>query len=70
MQDQDYDSDVSVIACLQDFRNSLMDEGCQQQVHKLMSLASEDVRFNQILSEACLSDRERFCKDTQQVRHM
>lgn len=69
VQEPEYDTEGSVISCLQDFRNVLMDSNCQEQVHKMMSLASEDIRFNQILSDACLSDRERFCKDTQQVIH-
>lgn len=67
VQDPDFETEGSVIACLQDFRNMLMETKCQEQVHKMMALASEDIRFNQILSDACLSDRERFCKDTQQV---
>ena len=69
VQDPDFETEGSVIACLQDFRNMLMETKCQEQVHKMMALASEDIRFNQILSDACLSDRERFCKDTQQVAY-
>ena len=34
-----------------------------------MARASEDIRFNQMLSEACLTDREVHCNSTQQVMH-
>ena len=69
VQDPDFETEGSVISCLQDFRDMLMESTCQDQVHKMMALAAEDIRFNQILSDACLSDRERFCKDTQQVTY-
>ena len=69
VQDPDFETEGSVISCLQDFRDMLMESTCQDQVHKMMALAAEDIRFNQILSDACLPDRERFCKDTQQVTY-
>ena len=40
---------------------------CKDQVHKVMARASEDIRFNQLLADACLNDREQFCGGTQQV---
>lgn len=55
------------MACLQDYRDTLVNSKCRDEVHKVMARASEDIRFNQMLSEACLTDREVHCSTTQQV---
>lgn len=57
------------MACLQDFRSMLIDSKCRDEVHKVMARGSEDIRFNQMLSDACLGDREKHCNTTQQVSH-
>lgn len=56
------------MSCLQDSRDMLMNMQCREQVHKVMARASEDIRFNQMLADACFNDREQFCSTTQQVR--
>ena len=61
------ESGGEIVACLQDSRNSLMDAQCRDEVHLVMARASEDIRFNQMLADACLHDREVFCSSTQQV---
>lgn len=58
------------MACLQDYRNSLFSSKCKDEVHKVMARASEDIRFNQMLSDACLTDREVHCNSTQQVMQL
>ena len=58
------------MACLQDSRKLLVDSKCKDEVHKVMARASEDIRFNQMLSEACLTDREVHCNTTQQVMQL
>lgn len=55
------------MACLQDHRYTLIGSKCKEEVHKAIARASEDIRFNQMLSEHCLHDREQHCNTTQQV---
>ena len=64
------DGEGQIIACLQDSRDMLLNPECADQVHKTMARASEDIRFNQMLADACLNDREQFCSSTQQVSCM
>ena len=61
------DSKGQIVSCLQDFRDTLMSMQCREQVHQVMARASEDMRFNQMLADACFNDREQFCSTTQQV---
>ena len=61
------ESEGQIVSCLQDSRDMLMNMQCREQVHKVMARASEDIRFNQILADACFNDREQFCSTTQQV---
>ncbi|KAL0029670.1 hypothetical protein WJX79_001318 [Trebouxia sp. C0005] len=60
------ESEGQIVSCLQDSRDMLMNMQCQEQVHKVMARASEDIRFNQMLADACFNDREQFCSTTQQ----
>ncbi|KAL0026108.1 hypothetical protein WJX79_000228 [Trebouxia sp. C0005] len=60
------DSKGQIVSCLQDFRDTLMSMQCREQVHQVMARASEDMRFNQMLADACFNDREQFCSTTQQ----
>ena len=61
------ESEGQIVSCLQDSRDMLMNMQCRDQVHKVMARASEDIRFNQMLADACFNDREQFCSTTQQV---
>ena len=56
-----------IAACLQDSRDMLMNSQCKDEVHRVMVRASEDIRFNQMLADTCLNDRDKFCSTTQQV---
>ena len=64
------ESEGAIVACLQDHRDLLHSSKCKDEVHKVMTRASEDIRFNQMLSEACLTDREVHCNNTQQVMQL
>ncbi|GJP32519.1 hypothetical protein CLOM_g17147 [Closterium sp. NIES-68] len=55
--------DAKVIECLQDYRGELKDPRCRQQVHQLTKRASEDIRFNRPLAQACKDDSAKLCKD-------
>lgn len=57
--------DARVIQCLQDYRDELLDPQCKQQVHKLTQRASEDIRFDEPLADACYEDRAKFCDGVQ-----
>lgn len=52
---------------LQDFRNEIKDEACRAQVHKQMQLASQDIRFNAPLADACYIDRTQLCPNVPPV---
>ena len=47
--------DAKVIQCLQDYRDELKDPLCRQQVFLLTKRASEDIRFEKPLADACYS---------------
>ncbi|KAK9797745.1 hypothetical protein WJX73_005342 [Symbiochloris irregularis] len=57
--------DALVIGCLQDFREELQTPKCKQQVKKLTERASQDIRFDEPLADACYEDRARLCVGVQ-----
>ncbi|GFH23194.1 uncharacterized protein HaLaN_20773, partial [Haematococcus lacustris] len=57
--------DSTIINCLQDFRQEIKNTECSQQVKKYVILASQDIRFDVSLAEACYDDRQRFCSTVQ-----
>lgn len=59
--------DARVIECLQDFKDELVQPECKAQVHKLTSRASQDIRFDEPLADACFEDRSRLCDEVQPV---
>lgn len=59
--------DALVIGCLQDFREELQTPKCKQQVKKLTERASQDIRFDEPLADACYEDRARLCVGVQPV---
>ena len=59
--------DALVIQCLQDFRDELMVPACKTQVKKLNERASQDIRFDEPLADACYEDRARLCQGVQPV---
>ncbi|EFJ50582.1 hypothetical protein VOLCADRAFT_103797 [Volvox carteri f. nagariensis] len=55
--------DSSVINCLQDYADEIKNAQCKSQVKKYLQLASQDIRFDVPLAEACFEDRQKFCAD-------
>jgi hypothetical protein len=53
--------DSTVINCLQDFNSEIKNTECKRLVKKYIVLASEDIRFDVPLAEACADDRQKFC---------
>ena len=60
--------DARVIQCLQDYRDELVVPECKAQVHKLTERASQDIRFDEPLADACFEDRAKLCDGVQPVR--
>ena len=60
--------DAQVTACLQDYRDQLTSSACKQQVKKLTQRASQDIRMDETLADACHDDRARLCQGVQPVR--
>ncbi|GBF91963.1 hypothetical protein Rsub_04687 [Raphidocelis subcapitata] len=54
-------ADGSVINCLQDYSAELASDECRAQVKKYKELASQDIRFDAPLADACYSDRQALC---------
>ncbi|BDA41257.1 probable Golgi apparatus protein 1 [Coccomyxa sp. Obi] len=57
--------DARVIQCLQDYRDELAGPECRKQVHVLTQRASQDIRFDEPLADACYEDRARLCDGVQ-----
>ncbi|GFR46876.1 hypothetical protein Agub_g8517 [Astrephomene gubernaculifera] len=55
--------DVAVVHCLQDYVNEISEPGCRAMVLKYKELASQDIRFDLPLADACYEDRQRICAD-------
>ena len=60
--------DARVVQCLQDYRDELATPECRAQVHVLTKRASQDIRFDEPLADACFEDRTRLCDGVQPVR--
>lgn len=60
--------DSTVINCLQDFNSEIKNTECKRLVKKYIALASEDIRFDVPLAEACADDRQKFCAALAPVR--
>jgi len=54
--------DGRVIECLQDYKEELITPACKDRVHKLTERASQDVRMDRPLADACYEDRQRLCE--------
>ena len=59
--------DARVIQCLQDYKDELQQPACKEQVHVLTKQASQDIRFDEPLADACFEDRTRLCDGVQAV---
>lgn len=60
--------DSSVINCLQDYSAEIKSSECKTQVKKYVVLASQDIRFDVPLAEACYEDRQKLCAAVPPVR--
>lgn len=54
--------DGRVIECLQDYKEELITPACKDRVHKLTERASQDIRMDRPLADACYEDRQRLCE--------
>eukprot|EP00195_Chlamydomonas_chlamydogama_P004977 CAMPEP_0202901334 /NCGR_PEP_ID=MMETSP1392-20130828/14194_1 /ASSEMBLY_ACC=CAM_ASM_000868 /TAXON_ID=225041 /ORGANISM="Chlamydomonas chlamydogama, Strain SAG 11-48b" /LENGTH=885 /DNA_ID=CAMNT_0049587883 /DNA_START=46 /DNA_END=2703 /DNA_ORIENTATION=- len=51
--------------CLQQYKEELKSEKCKAEVHRRMKRAAKDIRFDEVLANACYEDRAKFCNDVQ-----
>ena len=59
--------DARVIQCLQDYKDELQQPACKEQVQVLTKRASQDIRFDAPLADACSKDLTRLCDSVQPV---
>jgi len=55
--------DGRVSNCLMDYRDEVLRPECQARVHKMIAVASGDIRMNIPLADACFDDRAKYCSD-------
>lgn len=53
--------DSTVINCLQDYASEIKTTECKKEVQKYVELASQDIRFDVPLADACFEDRQKLC---------
>lgn len=52
------------------YREELKSSKCREEVHRRMKRAGRDIRFDDVLANACHEDRAHFCADVQPVRRV
>jgi len=67
LEEMDTDDKVKKTAlnCLQQYKEELKNDKCKAEVHRRMSRAAKDIRFDEVLANACYDDRAKFCNDVQ-----
>ncbi len=58
---------LSFLTPRQDYINEISSTACRALVRKYKELASEDIRFDVTLAEACFEDRQRLCANVPPV---
>ena len=69
LEEMDNDDKVKKTAlnCLQQYNEELKSEKCKAEVHRRISRQARDIRFDEVLANACYEDRSKFCNDVQPV---
>ncbi|KAG2435442.1 hypothetical protein HYH02_011942 [Chlamydomonas schloesseri] len=67
LKDMDEDDKVKKTAlnCLQQYREELKSDKCKAEIHRRLTRAARDIRFDEVLASSCMEDRNRFCSDVQ-----
>ena len=66
--DDDNKIKQSALNCLQQYKEELKSDKCKAEVHRRMQRQSRDIRFDEVLANACFDDRAKFCDEVQMVR--
>ncbi|KAG1672451.1 hypothetical protein FOA52_013237 [Chlamydomonas sp. UWO 241] len=61
--DQNEKTKTTTLNCLQQYEDELKDTACKAEVHRRTARASRDIRFDELLAEACQDDRAKHCSD-------
>jgi len=56
---------TSGLNCLQQFKEELKSQECKDQIARRTSRAARDIRFDDVLANACQDDRKKYCNDVQ-----
>lgn len=67
LEEMDNDDKVKTTAlnCLQSYKDELKSDGCKAEIHRRVSRQAKDIRFDEVLANACTEDRTTFCNDVQ-----
>lgn len=58
---------ASGLNCLQQYREELKSDACRREVLRRTQRAARDIRFDEVLADACTEDRIKLCNDVQAV---
>lgn len=58
---------ASGLNCLQQYREELKSDACRREVLRRTQRAARDIRFDEVLADACTDDRIKLCNDVQAV---
>eukprot|EP00798_Chlamydomonas_sp_ICE-L_P015369 gene15369-21453_t len=53
----------SALNCLQSNQEDIKSDDCKSEMHRRKERASRDIRFDEVLADACSEDRETYCTD-------
>ncbi|KAI8475756.1 MAG: hypothetical protein J3K34DRAFT_453290 [Monoraphidium minutum] len=56
---------TAALNCLQTFKEELKSDECREKVHRAMVREARDIRFDDVLADACQEDRKTYCNDVQ-----
>jgi hypothetical protein len=58
---------AAAMSCLQKKREELKSTACAEEVKRRTQRAARDIRFDDVLANACQEDRRQYCNDVQPV---
>eukprot|EP00879_Flechtneria_rotunda_P000602 GHRR01000712.1.p1 GENE.GHRR01000712.1~~GHRR01000712.1.p1 ORF type:complete len:883 (+),score=207.41 GHRR01000712.1:2504-5152(+) len=63
--EDDKEKRKTALNCLQQFKEELNSQECRDKIHRKTQRAARDIRFDDVLANACQEDRKNFCNDVQ-----
>jgi len=53
----------AALRCLANYKDELKSDACKDEVHRRLKREGRNIRFDQVLAEACAADRQKYCTD-------